>query len=294
MWFEAGFAGGVVVVTATRACSSCGAGYSGDAISSKWTCAYCGRDNFFEAAVAASLKEGTGRRAQNAIDLGKMELESGDFAKAAAHFEEAVRDSATPDAWSWLAFATALGSRPENYLLSVQKVSRCLDRAAAGADSKLLAMHQSRATQELVRRASEIAAARIVTARRTLPRPDITAPAVLGAFQWHVTDGLECIKAAIQLPRISLDDRHALAAHAETLARIGTPILQGLEPTLGWAREMQFRCHKESGGRLPAPAPLATGGLNWLTSSVGTSFTLFFVGAIVLLLFVIVVASAAR
>ncbi len=244
--------------------------------------------------MAASLKEGTGRRAQNAIDLGKMELESGDFAKAAAHFEEAVRDSATPDAWSWLAFATALGSRPENYLLSVQKVSRCLDRAAAGADSKLFAMHQSRATQELVRRAREIAAARIVTARSTLPRPDITAPAVLGAFQWHVTDGLECVKAAIQLPRISLADRHALAANAEALARLGKPVLMGLEPTFEWAREIQFRCHKESGGQLPAPAPLHGTGLDRLTSSVGTAFTLFFVCALALLLFFILVGISAR
>jgi hypothetical protein len=240
------------------------------------------------------LKDGTGRRAQNAIDLGKMELESGDFAKAAAHFEEAVRDSATPDAWSWLAFATALGTRPENYLLSVQKVGRCLDRAASGADSKLFAMHQRRATEELIRRAREIAGARISIARSTLARPDVAAPAVLGAFQWHITDGLECIKAAIQLPRISLADRHALAASAEALARLGKPVLLGLEPTLEWAREIQFRCHKESGGQLPAPAPLHGTGLDRLTSSVGTAFTLFFVGAVVLLLLLIVVGNAAR
>jgi len=188
-------------------CSGCGSALTVDPLAPKWACGHCGRVNVNEAVVAAALRQSGGfGRASALVELGRIEYESGNYERALLRFEAALVESPNEgELWAFAAIAAARAATADTLAPTIDKVSRCLERAlSAGSVPEFVHAVRIEAEEAMIVTAESHLARSIAAVKRQDPRtkPDLTI----------AKKAMRCCFEAMELVKADAEVRFGLAA----------------------------------------------------------------------------------
>ena len=201
-------------------CEGCGSTLSVAPLAASWRCEQCGRNNVNKDVVAAALRPRVERdRAPTLVDLGRMDFEAGDYARALDRFELALVE-APHDGEVWgLAAITVLkaayfASGPE-FDRAREKSRGLVERAKeAGATAEFLASVHDQIEAYLLRRSIEMVSRAAMTPIGERSVED------LGRRRRAIRASLQTALETLRESKASDDDRFAAGVELRELSQV--------------------------------------------------------------------------
>jgi hypothetical protein len=201
-------------------CEGCGSTLGIAPLAATWRCEQCGRNNVNKDVVAAALRPRVERdRAPTLVDLGRMDFEAGDYARALDRFELALVE-APHDGEVWgLAAITVLRAA---YFASGPEFDRARDKSRglverakeAGASADFLASVQDQIEAYLLRRSIEMVGRAAMTPIRERSIED------LGRRRRAIRASLRTALDTLRESKASDDDRFAAGVELRELSQV--------------------------------------------------------------------------
>lgn len=201
-------------------CEGCGSTLGVAPLAATWHCEQCGRNNVNKDVVAAALRPRVERdRAPTLVDLGRMDFEAGDYARALDRFELALVE-APHDGEVWgLAAITVLRAA---YFASGPEFDRARDKSRglverakeAGATAEFLASVQDQIEGYLLRRSIEMVGRAAMTPIRERSIED------LGRRRRAIRASLRTALDTLRESKASDDDRFAAGLELRELSQV--------------------------------------------------------------------------